>query len=70
MGENYFYIKLLGTLPPSVAIRLIKEFNEKTKKLKEFSEALKGEKEPADNNEDEKEINTPKKKGKRKKPGK
>ena len=42
IGENYFYIKLLGTLPPSVAIRLIKEFNEKTKKLKEFSVIVDG----------------------------
>ena len=36
IGENCFYIKTLGTFPPSVAERFIQEFNEITKGLTEF----------------------------------
>jgi len=37
IGETHFYLKVLGTFPPSVAERFINEFNERTKELKEFS---------------------------------
>ena len=36
IGENCFYIKTLGTFPPSVAERFIQDFNEITKGLPEF----------------------------------
>ncbi len=42
IGENEFYIKALGTMPPSVAERFISEFNEKTKKLSSFSVIVDG----------------------------
>ena len=42
IGENQFYIKVLGLFPPSVAKRFIKEFKKKTKKLKEFSVIVDG----------------------------
>jgi len=42
IGENQFYIKVLGTFPPSVAKRFIKEFNKKTKKSKLFSVIIDG----------------------------
>jgi len=42
IGENQLYIKVLGTFPPSVAKRFIKEFNKKTKKSKLFSVIIDG----------------------------
>jgi len=42
IGENQLYIKVLGTFPPSVAKRFIKEFDKKTKKLKLFSVIIDG----------------------------
>jgi len=42
IGENQLYIKVLGTFPPSVAKRFIKEFNKNTKKLKLFSVIIDG----------------------------
>ena len=42
IGENKFYIKVLGLFPPSVARRCIKEFKKKTKKLDEFSAIIDG----------------------------
>ena len=42
IGENKFYIKVLGLFPPSVAKRFIKEFRKKIKKLEEFSAIIDG----------------------------
>ncbi len=42
IGENEFYTKALGTMPPSVAERFISEFNEKTKNLSSFSVIVDG----------------------------
>ena len=42
IGENQFYLKVLGTFPPSVAKRFIKEFDKKTKKSKLFSVIIDG----------------------------
>jgi len=42
IGENQFYIKALGTFPPSVAKRLIKDFNKNTKKSKLLSVIVDG----------------------------
>ncbi|MHA2282550.1 MAG: hypothetical protein ACXAC5_17045 [Promethearchaeota archaeon] len=42
IGENKFYIKVLGLFPPAVAKRCIKEFRKKTKKLEEFSAIIDG----------------------------
>ena len=42
IGENQFYVKVLGTFPPSVTKRFIKEFTEKTKKLKDFTVIVDG----------------------------
>jgi len=42
IGENVFYIKALGTFPPSVAKRFIREFNEKTEKIENFSVIVDG----------------------------
>ena len=42
IGETHFYLKALGTFPPSVAKRFIKEFNKKTKKLDSFSVIVDG----------------------------
>jgi hypothetical protein len=42
IGENHFYIKVIGTFPPSVAERFINEFNEKIKELKRFSVIVDG----------------------------
>jgi len=42
IGENQLYIKVLGTFPPSVAKRFIKEFNKNTKKSKLFSVIIDG----------------------------
>jgi hypothetical protein len=42
IGETQFYLKALGTFPPSVAKRFIKEFNKKTKKLDFFSVIVDG----------------------------
>jgi hypothetical protein len=42
IGENHYYIKVIGTFPPSVAERFINEFNEKIKELKRFSVIVDG----------------------------
>ena len=42
IGENKFYIKALGTMPPSVAERFISEFNDKMKNLSSFSVIVDG----------------------------
>ena len=42
IGENTFYLKALGTFPPSVAKRFVKEFKEKTKNLESFSVIVDG----------------------------
>ena len=42
IGENQFYIKALGTFPPVVAKRFIKDFNKNTKKSKLFSVIVDG----------------------------
>ena len=42
IGKSHFYMKAIGTFPPSVANRFIKEFEEKTKDLKEFSVIVDG----------------------------
>lgn len=42
IGQNKFYIKILGTMPPSVAKRFINEFIEGIKNLKEFSVIVDG----------------------------
>ena len=42
IGENVFYIKALGTMPPSVAHKLVKEFEEKTKDLESLSSIVDG----------------------------
>ncbi|UCC19143.1 MAG: hypothetical protein JSV62_13735 [Promethearchaeota archaeon] len=42
IGESHFYMKAIGTFPPSVANRFIKDFKEKTKYLKEFSVIVDG----------------------------
>ena len=39
IGEAHFYLKVLGTFPPSVAEKFINEFNEKTKGLENFSDS-------------------------------
>ncbi|MFX1316353.1 MAG: hypothetical protein ACFE9T_10850 [Promethearchaeota archaeon] len=42
IGKNEYYIKALGTMPPSVAERFIYDFNEKTKNLLSFSVIVDG----------------------------
>jgi len=42
IGEFHFYIKVLGTFPPSVAERFIEDFNEKTNQLEKFSVIVDG----------------------------
>ena len=42
IGESHLYIKILGTLPPSVAERFIDEFNKITKDLSNFSVIVDG----------------------------
>jgi len=42
IGESHFYVKVLGTFPPSVVERFITEFNESTKTLKSFSVIVDG----------------------------
>jgi hypothetical protein len=42
IGETHFYLKVLGTFPPSVAERFITEFNERAKELTEFSVIVDG----------------------------
>ena len=42
IGEQHFYIKVLGLFPPSVAKRCIKDFKKKAEKLKEFSVIVDG----------------------------
>jgi len=42
IGDNHFYIKVLGLFPPSVAKRCIKELRKKLEKLKEFSVIVDG----------------------------
>lgn len=42
IGENTFYIKALGTMPPSVAKKFVKDFKAKTKNLDNFSSIVDG----------------------------
>ncbi len=42
IGERAFYVKALGTFPPSVAKRFIKEFTEKTEKIDKISVIVDG----------------------------
>ncbi len=42
IGDSHFYVKVLGTFPPSVAERFITEFNESTKAFKNFSVIVDG----------------------------
>jgi len=42
IGKIHFYIKVIGTFPPSVAERFINEFEEITKELNEFSVVVDG----------------------------
>lgn len=42
IGENTFYIKVLGTMPPSVAKKFVKDFKGKTKDLANFSSVVDG----------------------------
>ena len=42
IGENYLYIKVLGTMPPSVAKKFVKDFKAKTKNLDNFSSIVDG----------------------------
>jgi len=42
IGEDKFFIKALGTFPPSVARRFIKDFNKKTKRSKKLSVIVDG----------------------------
>jgi len=42
IGENVFYIKLLGSMPPSVAKKFIKDFKVRTKGLDSFSSIVDG----------------------------
>jgi len=42
IGENQFYIKALGTFPPSIAEKFIKEFEEKLKGVRSFSVIVDG----------------------------
>ncbi|TFG26210.1 MAG: hypothetical protein EU532_10390 [Promethearchaeota archaeon] len=42
IGENCLYIKVLGTMPPSVAKKFVKDFKAKTKNLDNFSSLVDG----------------------------
>ncbi len=42
IGENQFYIKALGTFPPSVANKFLKDFEEKLKDVRLFSVIVDG----------------------------
>jgi hypothetical protein len=42
IGKHHIYIKILGTFPPSVALKFVKEFEEKTKDLNQFSVIVDG----------------------------
>ena len=42
IGENVFYIKVLGTMPPSVSKKLVKDFKTRTKDLDHFSSIVDG----------------------------
>ncbi|MFX1377135.1 MAG: hypothetical protein ACFFA0_15120 [Promethearchaeota archaeon] len=42
IGEKKYYIKVLGTFPPSVAERFMKEFDKKLKKSKGYSVIIDG----------------------------
>ena len=42
IGKNHLFIKVLGTFPPSVAKRFIKDFEERTKEFKKFSVIVDG----------------------------
>jgi hypothetical protein len=42
VGEHHFYVKVLGTFPPSVAERFITEFNEATKNFEKLSVIVDG----------------------------
>ena len=42
IGDFHFYLKVLGTFPPSVAERFIEDFKEKTNQLEKFSVIVDG----------------------------
>ncbi|MFW9970928.1 MAG: hypothetical protein ACFFDF_12085 [Candidatus Odinarchaeota archaeon] len=42
IGKHHLYIKILGTFPPSIARKFIKEFEDKTRNLKKFSVIVDG----------------------------
>ncbi|MFX1575155.1 MAG: hypothetical protein ACFFB0_20660 [Promethearchaeota archaeon] len=42
VGEHHFYIKAIGTFPPSVAENFIKDFEEKLKGVRNFSVIVDG----------------------------
>jgi len=42
IGKHHLYIKILGTFPPSVAMKFINEFEEKTANLKQYSVIVDG----------------------------
>lgn len=42
IGENYLYVKIIGTFPPSVANKFIKDFEEKTNELSKLSVIIDG----------------------------
>ena len=42
IGKKQFYIKVLGTFPPSVAKNFIKDFEERTKEFKSYSVIIDG----------------------------
>jgi hypothetical protein len=42
IGKNVFYIKALGTMPPSVAKKLVEDFKEKIENLENISSIVDG----------------------------
>lgn len=42
IGDNVFFIKVLGTFPPSVAERFLKEFGKQIEKLNQISVIIDG----------------------------
>ncbi len=42
IGKDYLYIKIMGTFPPSVALKFIDDFEETTKNLKNLSVIVDG----------------------------
>jgi len=42
IGENTFYIKVLGTMPPSVSKKLVNDFKARIKDLENFSSIVDG----------------------------